>query len=186
MAKEGNVEGSPSAGQSSVSEAPASVGSISLRAPEATDGFEVSRLIKRCPPLDTNSTYCNLLQCSHFSRTSVIATSEQGVVGFVSGYRIPGREDTLFIWQVAVDQSARGCGLAKKMLNHILHRSDHKKVCFIETTITPGNRASEGLFVRWAAQLNGELKTSVLFTREGHFGGEHDQEVLHRIGPFEV
>lgn len=186
MANEDNVEGSSSSERSSVSETPASMSPINLRAPEAADGLEVSRLINRCPPLDTNSTYCNLLQCSHFSRTSVIATSEQGVVGFVSGYRIPSREDTLFIWQVAVDQSVRGRGLAKKMLNHILNRSDNKQVRFIETTITPGNLASEGLFERWAAQLNAELNKTVLFSREVHFGGEHDEEVLHRIGPFTV
>ena len=33
------------------------------------------------------------------------------------------QENTLFIWQVAVDERARGQGLASKMLMHILHYS---------------------------------------------------------------
>ena len=33
-----------------------------LRHPQSTDGYQVNRLIDRCKPLDTNSTYCNLLQ----------------------------------------------------------------------------------------------------------------------------
>ncbi|MCG2634687.1 MAG: diaminobutyrate acetyltransferase, partial [Gammaproteobacteria bacterium] len=39
--------------------------------PSIDDGWAVSRLIGDCPPLDTNSVYCKLVQCHHFAGTSV-------------------------------------------------------------------------------------------------------------------
>ncbi|MDA3870409.1 MAG: diaminobutyrate acetyltransferase, partial [Gammaproteobacteria bacterium] len=89
---------------------------IELRKPISTDGAAVHRLISQCPPLDTNSMYCNLLQCTHFADTSVAAVQENELVGFVSGYIVPQRADTLFVWQVAVGDKARGQGLAGRML----------------------------------------------------------------------
>jgi len=111
-----------------------------LRPPTPNDGASVFRLIGRCPPLDTNSMYCNLLQCTHFAGTSVAAlqtvdTNEE-MVGFISAYLIPEREDTLFVWQVAVDERARGTGLAGRMLKHILDRPQCRDVRYIEKTIT--------------------------------------------------
>src|SRR5690606_42164986 len=65
-------------------------------------------LVARCQPLDTNSVYCNLLQCSDFADTAIAAEDANGqLVGFISGYRPPSRPDTLFVWQVAVDASMR-------------------------------------------------------------------------------
>lgn len=157
---------------------------ISLRQPVADDGFAVSELIKRCPPLDTNSTYCNLLQCDHFSGTSVIAQMGDETVGFVSGYVLPDNPEVLFVWQVAVDERARGHGLASRMVHHIVKRDGLREVKWIETTITPGNDASANLFKRLAKDLSAPLNTQPKFNRATHFGGHHDDEILHRVGPF--
>merc|ERR1712169_161542 len=40
---------------------------FSFRKPVSTDGSDVFALVERCKPLDVNSMYCNLLQCSHFA-----------------------------------------------------------------------------------------------------------------------
>jgi len=157
---------------------------IELRAPVAEDGHSVHQLVANCPPLDPNSLYCNLLQAAHFSTTSVAATLAGKLVGFVSGYRIPARPDTLFIWQVAVGDSARGQGLATRMLRHILARPDCAGVAYLETTITADNGASWALFGALAKQLQAPLGESLMFDRERHFGGDHDSEMLVRIGPF--
>lgn len=156
---------------------------ITLNPPEDTDGSAVSDLIDRCPPLDTNSGYCNLLQCSHFSDTCVIAKMDSKTVGFVSGYRLPKANHTLFIWQVAVDSDARGTGLAQKMIRNILER--HPDVTHIETTITEDNNASWALFERIAKNYNAPLVRSVMFDRKLHFAGAHDSELLARIGPLQ-
>jgi len=164
--------------------AQADVATITLRAPTAEDGAAVYDLIAQCPPLDTNSMYCNLLQSCHFSDTSVAAELSQEIVGFISGYVLPKQPDTLFIWQVAVGEKARGQGLASRMLADILSRPACQQVKYLETTITPDNRASWALFESLANKLNAKLERSVMFDRQQHFAGQHETEMLVRIGPF--
>lgn len=105
-------------------------------------------------------------------------------MGCISGYLIPARPDTLFIWQVAVGTAARGQGLALRMLQHLLERPACRAVRFMETSITPDNDASWGLFRKLAASRDAPLTDSDWFDRERHFGGAHDSEQLVRIGPF--
>jgi len=161
-----------------------------LRPPTPHDGASVFRLIARCPPLDGNSMYCNLLQCTHFAGTSVAAVqttnTNEELVGFISAYLIPEREDTLFIWQVAVDERARGIGLAGSMLRHILDRPQCSQITHLETTITESNKASWALFESLANKLGTTLHKSVMFDRDKHLAGEHDTECLARVGPFKL
>lgn len=159
---------------------------LELRAPISEDGPAVTNLISQCPPLDTNSAYCNLLQCSHFSSTSVAAFKQGELVGFISGYITPDNPECLFIWQVAVGEQARGVGLATRMLNHILARPQCKDVTFLETTITKTNQGSWALFEGLADKLDTEISASVMFEKDLHFVGEHDTESLVRIGPLSL
>ncbi|MBV1786466.1 diaminobutyrate acetyltransferase [Marinobacterium sp. D7] len=160
---------------------------IHFRRPRAQDGAEVFRLIERCPPLDTNSMYCNLLQCGDFADTSIAAVDDGGrLVGFISGYRPPERQDTLFVWQVAVDPAARGQRLGNRMLMALADRLADEGVHFIETTITPDNQASQSMFARFFSALGAPVEERVLFARHEHFDGAHDDEVLYRAGPFNL
>lgn len=157
---------------------------IMFRSPTLEDGIAVFRLVENCPPLDVNSSYCNLLQCSHFANTSVAAQMNGEMAGFISGYAIPGRSDTLFVWQVAVAEQARGLGLASRMLAHILARPHCADIGYLETTITQDNQASWALFKRLAKALSADFQSSGWMDKEAHFAGQHDSEALVRIGPF--
>ncbi len=157
---------------------------IELRQPLPEDGAQAFKLISQCPPLDANSMYCNLLQCSHFSSTSVIAVSDNDVVGFISAYLVPERPNTLFVWQVAVGSQARGQGLATRMVQHILSRPLCSNVSYLETTITESNKASWALFKGLSGKLNAELHSSVMFDRIKHLDDAHDTEMLVKVGPF--
>jgi L-2,4-diaminobutyric acid acetyltransferase len=53
----------------------------------------------------------------------------------------------------------------------------------LETTVTPGNTASERLFASFAARHGAPVEREVLFGTEQFPDGPHDPEVLHRIGP---
>lgn len=160
---------------------------LHLRSPTPDDGAAVFELIARCPPLDPNSRYCNLLQCSHFAQTSIIAQAENSsrALGFVSGYRIPDHPDTLFVWQVAVDEAARGTGLGSRLLKALLTRPGLTDCRYVETTIGPDNRASWRLFERLAERFGAAIKTTTLFESQRHFSGLHPDEILLRIGPLE-
>jgi L-2,4-diaminobutyric acid acetyltransferase len=157
---------------------------ITLRKPVLQDGMAVHRLVANCPPLDPNSSYCNFLQCSHFAATSVAAEMNGELVGFISGYCPPDKPETLFIWQVAVSEAARGRGLAKRMLRHIVARPGNEALTHMETTITPDNQASWALFKAFADSVGTVYESAVWLDKEQHFEGLHDSEELLRIGPF--
>lgn len=159
---------------------------LEFRRPTAEVGYPLHRLIADSPPLDPNSIYCNLLQASHFADTAVAVFDDDQLVGFVSGYILPNKPDTLFVWQIVIAKAARGKGLAKRMLKHLLGREACAGVRYIETTITPDNDASWGLFRSLARDLDTELESEVFFEKDAHFGGEHDDEHLLVIGPFNV
>ena len=154
-----------------------------FRCPLPEDGAAVHRLIADCPPLDQNSRYCNLLQCSHFSDTSIIAEIGPEIVAFISGYILPNNENTLFVWQVAVADAARRQNIATQMLLKLLLRPVCRNVRYLETTITEENIASKTLFTKLAELLGVPLTTTPLFTRDIHFDGKHADEILFNIGP---
>jgi L-2,4-diaminobutyric acid acetyltransferase len=158
---------------------------ITVRKPNPEDGSSVHQLIGRCKPLDENSMYCNLLQCSHFRDTCVIAEQGGLVVGFVSGYFLPEQPDTLFVWQVAVGEEARGQGLASRMLSKLLTRHQGR-VRHLHTSITTGNDASWNTFKKLSRANDAPLNTRVMFDREQHFGDQHDTEMLVHIGPIKA
>lgn len=151
---------------------------IQLRAPRPTDGAAVWRLISSCTPLDENSMYCNLLQCTHFADTCVLAERGDEVVGWISGYLMPADPRTLFVWQVAVSEAARGAGLGQRVLADLLARGACANVDRVQTTITDDNGASWGLFTRFADRAGAALSQKTQFCRERHFDGAHATERL--------
>lgn len=158
---------------------------IRYRQPDLKDSTEIFALVERSKPLDLNSRYCYMLICSHFSDTSIVVEQDGHVVAFVSGYRLPERPETLFVWQVAVDRLVRGKGVALKMLKSLLEREGLGDIRYVDTTISPSNVASQKLFKRLAAELNTEIKDCLYFEK-ALFGEEaHEDERLFTIGPIE-
>lgn len=160
-------------------------GPFEIGRPGAEDGPSVHRLIELCPPLEQNSLYCNLLQCTHFSETCVIARRRTGVAGFLSAYLLPERPDELFIWQVAVAADARRQGLGAAMLAELLARRACLEVRYLLSTVTESNRPSWSLFEGLARRLGTGLQREVLFERARHLAGRADSEILVTIGPLE-
>ncbi len=152
---------------------------IVFRKPNRADGVAVWDLIAACPPLDRNSVYCNLLQCSDFAGTCVIAERNGQAVGWISAYRPPNDLETMFVWQVAVHETARGVGLAQRMLDHIVDRESARGVTKLRTTITEANAASWKMFSKFAKSRDAQLEREPWFEHERHFSGRHDTE--HRV-----
>ncbi|WP_255952661.1 diaminobutyrate acetyltransferase [Streptomyces odontomachi] len=156
--------------------------------PSVADGAELWRIARDSETLDVNSSYSYLLWCRDFAGTSVVGRGPDGEpVGFITGYLRPDRPRTLLVWQVAVDQQHRGKGLAAALLDGLTARvSAERGLIGLETTITPGNTASERLFTSFAKRHSVPLEREVLFPA-GVFpkGAEHDPEVLYRMGPFD-
>ncbi|QQA43811.1 diaminobutyrate acetyltransferase [Pelagovum pacificum] len=152
-----------------------------LRTPTKDDGSAVWELVAECKPLDENSMYMNLVQCDHFSETCVIAEMDGDVVGWISGHIPPSEPETLFVWQVAVSEKARGQGLGTKMLRAIVERDVSKDVKQVKTTITRDNDPSWSLFRRFARRFGTELVDEPHFIKSEHFNGQHDTEHMVTI-----
>jgi diaminobutyrate acetyltransferase len=168
-----------SAGATTAGAGPA--GGLEIDSPAIDDAAAMYRVTRDSGSLDLNSSYVYLLWCRDFARTSAVARAGGAVVGFVSGYLRPDAPDVLVVWQVAVDASQRGGGVAGKLLNHLV---DRVRPRHLETTITADNTASIKLFLALARDRSTEIVRSELFTPD-LFPGEHDAEELYRIGPFD-
>jgi L-2,4-diaminobutyric acid acetyltransferase len=155
-----------------------------LRPPDPGDGAALHDLIKHCPPLDLNSCYAYLLHGLHFADTCVLAERDGRPHAYVSAYLPPGRPDTLFVWQVAVHQAARGQGLARRLLDHLLARPACRAVRWLETTVSPGNEPSARLFRGLARDRGCPCTVTGLFSADLFGTAFHDAELLFRLGPF--
>lgn len=159
-------------------------GDLSFGSPTPTEGAELWNLAREVGNLDVNSRYAYVLWCRDFAATSVVARDPLGVIaGFVTGYRRPDAPDVYFVWQVAVAPGFRRRGLARRMLDHAVLRMRSNGVRYVETTVTPDNKASMRLFESFAQANGADLTRDVLFS-EQELGSGHEPEVLHRIGPF--
>lgn len=153
----------------------------SLRCPTAEDGSAIWELVRSCKPLDENSMYCNVIQCDHFAETCVVAELKGEVVGWVSAYVMPNDPQTLFVWQVAVSENARGLGLGGLMLQAIINRDVCKDVTRMQTTITGDNEASWALFRKFGRTLGTGLDVQPFYTQALHFQERHKTENLVTI-----
>ncbi|MFD0312262.1 diaminobutyrate acetyltransferase [Streptomyces sp. NPDC127119] len=153
--------------------------------PRVDDGAALWRIAKDSGTLDLNSSYSYLLWCRDFSGTSAVARTADGEpVAFVTGYIRPERPHTLLVWQVAVDAAQRGRGLAAALLDGLTRQvAGRHELTSMETTISPGNTASERLFTSYAARHGASVEREVLFDTGQFPDGPHDPEVLYRIGP---
>ncbi|WP_239521009.1 diaminobutyrate acetyltransferase [Pseudooceanicola aestuarii] len=154
---------------------------LALRKPRAEDGAAIWDLVRECKPLDENSMYCNLIQCDHFADTCVVAETSGDPVGWISGYLRPDDPETLFVWQVAVSERARGRGLGKRMLTELVTRPECEDVTRLQTTITADNDASWALFSKFAKTVSGDLSSEAHFKRGDHFDGKHATEHMVTI-----
>lgn len=148
--------------------------------PALADGRHLWRIARDSAVLDLNSSYAYLMWTRDFADTTAVARDGDDVVGFVSGYLHPNSPDTLFVWQVAVDSSHRGRGLASAMLDELVGRV---RARFLETTITATNEASIRLFATLAETHGVTLERRSLFPSE-LFPDDHEAEDLYRIGPW--
>lgn len=165
--------------------APAPVGGLDIGPASIDDGAALWRIARGSGELDLNSPYSYLLWCRDFAGTTAVARDAAGrPVGFVTGYLRPDAPETLFVWQVAVEGSHRGSGVAGALLDALTARvaAEHG-VSRVEATVTPGNLASDRLFRSYARRHGADLTQEVLFPSAAFPAAGHESEVLYRIGP---
>ncbi|WP_268753434.1 diaminobutyrate acetyltransferase [Alkalihalobacillus trypoxylicola] len=150
--------------------------------PNKEDGAAMWQIVNETS-LDQNSAYKYIMMADFFADTCLVAKQNDELIGFVTAFRQPNQENTLFIWQIGVKPSAQGQGIASKLLKNLLKTEFSPEIRFIEATITPSNQASQALFKSLARDKKTECKIEPYFN-EGLFPGDHhEEELMFRIGP---
>ncbi len=155
---------------------------IRIEKPRTTDGALMWQLVQQST-LDDNSPYKYIMMCDYFKETCVVVKKEKKLVGFITAFIPPEKQDTIFIWQVGVDSSQRGKGIASKMLAELLKRPACKNVKYLEATVTPSNQASQSLFRGLARKKHTECAVKACYSTTLFPTSDHEEELLFRIGP---
>ncbi|SDH43045.1 diaminobutyrate acetyltransferase [Alteribacillus persepolensis] len=163
-------------------ETTSTVDSIVFEKPTVEDGADMWELVKNST-LDLNSSYKYIMMCEFFAETCVVAKEHGKLVGFVTAFIPPEKQDTVFVWQVGVDPSQRGKGLASRLLTELLDRTTCGDVEYLEATVTPSNDASQALFKKIARTHDTNCEVSECFAEELFPGEGHEAELTFRIGP---
>lgn len=161
-------------------------GEVRFRQPDVRDGAAIHQAVVAVGTLDRNSTYLYLLLCRDFADTCILAERGGRLAGFITGYRPPAQNDTIFVWQVGVLPEARGAGVANRMLDNLLLSEGCRGVRVMETTVTPSNTASRAMFESLARRLGAKVEETEGFPAEMFSESGHEPEGRLRIGPFDV
>lgn len=155
---------------------------LRIEKPTVADGSLMWELVKEST-LDLNSPYKYIMMCEYFSETCVIVKKGEKLVGFITAFIPPEKQDVVFVWQVGVDPSMQGHGLASKMLAELFTRPACANIRFLEATVTPSNQASQALFKGFARKQQVECVVTPCFSAELFPTNDHEEELLYRIGP---
>lgn len=156
--------------------------SFTFRQPEASDAISIRSLVESAGNMDVNTEYAYMLLGEHFADTCAAVEADGELVAFTSAYIPPNEPNTLFVWQVVVDQDFRKQNLAMQMLKDILARSNCEDIRYIHATISPSNGASRSLFTSLARELDVSFHEQACFP-SNYFSGAHEDELLFVVGP---
>ena len=166
-----------------VSPGPAPAEGLRFRAPTVDDGAAMHALVKTGGVLEPNTCYAYLLLCTHFADTTLVASRDDELVGFVAAYRLPSQPSTVFVWQIGVHEGARGEGLASRLLDALVETPGCAGVTHLEATVGVSNAPSQRLFSSFARRQGAPLSRKRGFVAADFGPLSHEEEELFRIGP---
>ncbi|MFF7366201.1 diaminobutyrate acetyltransferase [Streptomyces tricolor] len=153
-----------------------------FRTPTPEDGLKVWELVADTPGLDTNSPYAYVLWFRDFADCSLVATVDDEIVGFLTGYRRPEEPETYFVWQTAVSPRHGIPFLGVKLFEEAAERQRARGARFVEASVSAENRSILMVLRQYARRRGAEITEQLLFPAELLGDGHHD-EILQRIGP---
>ena len=155
---------------------------VAFRAPVPADGPIVWELVENTAGLDSNSVYYYTLWFRDFADGSLVATVDDELVGFLTGYRRPDEPDTYFVWQTAVNPRHGIPFLGVKLFQAAADQQVAKGVRYVEATVSAQNKAIIMVLKQFAKKHSVPVEKRVLFPGS-LFPDSHHDEVLYRIGP---
>lgn len=158
---------------------------IYMRTPSVEDGASIWELVRDAGSLDLNSPYAYLLFADFFRESCVVAYENERLAGAIIGLTPPGREDSIFVWQIAVDSDFRGRQVGRRMLAWLVANARGTGATYLEATVTPGNEPSKRMFRGFAADVGAPCHETLHYPADSFpaTGEAHAEEWLYRIGP---
>lgn len=153
-----------------------------FRAPVPEDGPAVWKLVENTPGLDSNSLYYYTLWFRDFADDSLVATVDDELVGFLTGYRRPDEPETYFVWQTAVNPRHGIPFLGVKLFQAAADQQVANGARYVEATVSAENKAIIMVLKQFSKKHSAHIETRVLFPSSLFFDSHHD-EILYRIGP---
>jgi L-2,4-diaminobutyric acid acetyltransferase len=142
-------------------------------------------LVKNTPNLDANSRYAYILWFRDFADCCLVATVDDEIVGFLTGYRRPEEPETYFVWQTAVSPRHGIPFLGVKLFEAAAERQRARGARYVEASVSADNRSILMVLKQYARRRAAVVTERVLFPAEWLGEGHHD-EVLQRIGPLDA
>ena len=155
-----------------------------LREPKLEDGIAMYTLAMNSEKVDPLSQYGYLLFTQHFKETTAVAEKDGQVVGYLFGYIMPKKQDTLFLWQMEIHQSCQKLGLSLALAREIIERPFCDKIQYICGTVEEGNVPSRAFLKGLGRSYGCELQEKPFFLDE-HFAFPHDDEPMIYMGPIQ-
>lgn len=158
---------------------------IKIRTPSVEDGAAIWELVRGAGSLDLNSPYAYLLFADYFRDSCVVAYENDQLAGAIVGLTPPGRDDTVFVWQIGVDSRFRGRQVGRRMLAWLVQNVRATGASYLEATVTPDNEPSLRMFRGFAREAGAPCNESLRYPAMAfpHTGEDHGDEWLLRIGP---
>lgn len=117
----------------------------------------VIELLDKCRPyVVPHHKYQYWILCKYHSKTSFVYIEANKIIGFI-GCLQSSECNSVFIWQICVDENHRNKGIAKKLLNELTSVMKEMDISTIDLTITDGNESSRKLFSQFAKSISSEL-----------------------------
>ena len=116
----------------------------------------IELLSKNRPYVVPHHKYQYWILSKYHSMTSYVFIESNRIVGFL-GCLQSSERNSIFIWQICVDENHRNKGIAKKLLNKLVLAIKELEISVIDLSITEGNEASKALFVKFAKSISSEL-----------------------------
>ncbi len=142
---------------------------------------EIRRFVRDCGSLGIHTLYSYWVLQEHFTPLCLVGEIEGAPAGLVTGIKSLSRENTAFLWQIAVHPAHRGKGLGRQLISAFAAEAKARGLRTIEFSIAPGNRASKACFQSCARSLGRPLEEIKALSLYDDLEGVSENEILYRI-----
>jgi L-2,4-diaminobutyric acid acetyltransferase len=146
------------------------------------DAKKIHEIVKKTPGIDDNSLYYYSLWLKEFDQSNVVAVHNKRIVAFLTAFRKPKDNSTLFLWQLAAVPRHGIPDLGVNLSYYLIDDEIKKNLSSIEATIDLNNKSILYVMKKLEKRYNGNMHMEEYLSEEYLSGNEnHHTETLLKI-----